>query len=226
MSNLNQDLYLVGDIHGDWDFLFKKLDHLEITNCYLLHVGDGGEGFLPEPKQERQFEHHNQCFKKRNIQYLSIRGNHSNPSYFQGQIKYSNFELLPDYTYREFNGEKYLFIGGAISIDRQIRIPDRTWWENEKFVFKPELVKKVDVLVTHSGPSWNGNNTKDGIQSWCDTDHTLWEECFEERQDHDKLIELCSPRKHYCGHFHQSSSIQVNGCVSRILDMVEIVEHR
>jgi hypothetical protein len=226
IKNLNTDIYLVGDVHGEFDTLFRKITHLEINNCYLIHVGDGGEGFLPEPKQMRQFEHYNNFFKKNNIQYLSIRGNHSNPAYFQGEIKLSNFELLPDYTYREFNGEKFLFVGGAVSIDRRVRVPNVSWWEDEAFVLKPELVEKVDVLITHSCPPWIGDFQKSGISGWCEKDPTLWEECVKEREDIAKLIELCGAKKHWSGHFHQSHFASHNGCDSRILDILEMVEHR
>ena len=226
MKNLNQDIYLVGDVHGEFDTLFRKITHLEIGNCYLIHVGDGGEGFLPEPKQTRQFEHYNNFFKKHNIQYLSIRGNHSDPAYFQGQVKLSNFELLPDYTYREFNGENFLFVGGAVSIDRRLRIPRMSWWEEETFVLKPDLVEKVDVLISHSAPYWIGDFEKSGIASWCEQDPTLWAECSKEREDIAKLIELCGCKKHYAGHFHASHFASHNGCDSRILDILEIVEHR
>lgn len=226
MKNLNQDIYIVGDTHGEWEALFRKIDHLGIGNCYLIHVGDGGEGFLTKEKQLRQFEHLNNCFKKRNIQYKSIRGNHSDPDYFQGQVKHSHFELIPDYTYREFNGEKFLFVGGAISIDRRLRVPHMSWWEDEAFVLKPELVEKVDVLITHTIPQWSGDFQKSGIVSWCEKDSTLWEEAVIERENISKLIELCQPKKHYSGHFHKSCFTSYNGCDSLILDILEIVEHR
>jgi hypothetical protein len=226
MTNLNLPTLLVGDIHSEFDTLFRKITHLEIGNCYLIHMGDGGEGFLSEPKQMRQFEHYNNFFKKHNIQYLSIRGNHSDPSYFQGQIKLSNFELIRDYSYQTFNGEKFLFVGGAVSIDRRIRVPNMSWWEDEAFVLKPELVDKVDVLITHSAPNWIGDFSKQGIAGWCEKDPTLWEECVKEREDIAKLIELCGAKKHRCGHFHQSHFSSHNGCDSRILDILEIVEHR
>lgn len=226
MNNSNTDIYLVGDVHGEFDSLFRKINDFGISDCNLIHVGDGGEGFLSEPKQMRQFEHYNNFFKKHNIQYLSIRGNHSDPIYFQGQVKHSHFELVPDYTYREFNGEKFLFVGGAVSIDRAIRVPHMSWWPNEEFVLKPELVEKVDILITHSGPSWIGPTDKKLISHYCARDATLWDECVDERKAHEKLIELCKPKKHYLGHFHMSESVEMNGCKHRLLDILEIVEHR
>jgi hypothetical protein len=101
-----------------------------------------------------------------------------------------------------------------------------SWWEDEAFVLKPELVDKVDVLITHSAPNWIGDFSKQGIAGWCEKDPTLWEECVKEREDIAKLIELCGAKKHWCGHFHQSHFASHNGCDSRILDILEIVEHR
>lgn len=226
MTNFNLPVLICGDLHGEWDALFRKLESLKLENCILIGVGDLGIGFKSPDKQHKEIEFVNNRFKKRNIQFKGCRGNHDDQGYFLGSVKLSNFELLPDYTYREFNGEKFLFVGGAVSVDRRGRVPNMSWWEDEAMVLKPELVKKVDVLITHSCPSYNGPFEKGAISGWCERDSTLWEECVEERKLHDKLIELCECKKHYCGHFHLSSDVEVNGCRSKILDILEIVEHR
>ena len=226
MENLNKydRAFVIGDHHGDWLGLYRKLDYYGIENCYLFHVGDGGEGWVDREKQIRQFEHCNNWFKSRNIYYMSIRGNHSDPAYFLGQHKYSNYELLPDYSYRIFRDKKILFVGGAVSIDRRIRTVNKNYWLGEKFILKPEEVEKCDILITHSAPSWVGKSDKDGIQSWCDKDETLWDECVKERLQHNELIELCSPEKHFAGHFHEHAVSCMNGCDSRILDIMEPYE--
>jgi hypothetical protein len=226
MTNLNLPVLLVGDTHGDWDALFRKLEYLQIEDCVLLHVGDIGIGFKSPDKQHREIELLNNRFKKRNIQFKGCRGNHDDPKYFLGSVIHSNFELIRDYSYQKFNGERFLFVGGAVSIDRRMRVPNMSWWEDEAFVLKPELVDKVDVLITHSAPQWIGDFQKSGIAGWCEKDPTLWEECVKEREDIAKLIELCGCKKHLCGHFHQSHFASHNGCDSRILDILEIVEHR
>lgn len=226
MSNLNTPVLICGDSHGEWDFLFRKLDHLKITDCRLLHVGDIGVGFKHPEKQNREILLLNDRFKKRNIFFVGIRGNHDDLEYFQGRVKHSHFELIPDYTYREFNGEKFLFVGGAVSVDRAIRVPHMSWWPDEEFVLKPELVEEVDVLITHSCPNWLGPNNKASISGYCSRDATLWDDCVKEREAHGKLIELCKPKKHYCGHMHMSETVTVNGCQSKLLDILEIVEHR
>jgi hypothetical protein len=226
MTNLDLPVCITTDHHGEWDALFRKLEHLQIEDCVLLHCGDIGIGFKSPDKQHKEIEFVNNRFKKRNIQFKGIAGNHDHREYFQGNVNLSNFELLPDYTYREFNGEKFLFVGGAVSIDRLIRVPNMSWWEDEAFILKPELVDKVDVLITHTAPNWIGDFQKSGISGWCEKDPTLWKECVKEREDIAKLIELCGAKKHRCGHFHQSHFSSHNGCDSRILDILEIVEHR
>lgn len=223
MENL---IYIIGDNHGKYDSLFGKLDQYDIKDCTLIHVGDGGEGFISPEKQLRQFELLNNRFKKRNIHYLSIRGNHSDPAYFKGQIALSNFELLPDYSVRELNGEKFLFVGGAVSIDRVYRKQDISYWSDELFVFDESKAVECDVLITHSSPTYIGPADKEGIAHWCNKDATLWDDCLTERKLHDKLFSVAKPKRSYHGHFHLYTQVEHNGCVSTILDELQIVEHR
>jgi hypothetical protein len=228
MNAINErQVLILGDNHGKYEQLFRNIDHFDIRDCVMIHVGDGGEGFMNKAKQLRQFELFNNSFKKRNIEYMSIRGNHSNPAYFDGSICYENFKLLPDYTTKIINGQKFLFVGGALSIDRKVRIMDVSYWKDEKFVYKPELVtEECDVLITHSAPTWLGPFDKDGILSWCDKDEYLWRECVQERLDISELVEKCNPQKLYCGHFHISTQMDYGGYRGRILDELELVEHR
>lgn len=226
IKNTNSIL-VVGDNHGKYDSLFNKIKSHDISDCILIHVGDGGEGFLPREKQLRQFEHLNDFFKKHNIEYLSIRGNHSDPAYFNGSINLSNFKLLPDYTTLTINDKQFLFVGGAISIDRTLRKEGISYWSDEIFKLDQSKIQRCDVLITHSAPTWNGPLEKSGIMSnFCQKDCTLWDECMEERKQHDILIKLCGASRHYCGHFHLFSVVDFDVCVSTILDELDIAEIR
>jgi Icc-related predicted phosphoesterase len=220
-------IYISGDSHGHFDVLFDRIDQYGIEDAIFISVGDNGIGFTTPKKQERQFELLNNRFKKRNIECLCVRGNHDDPFYFKGsdRVVLSNMELLEDYTYKIINGQKFLFVGGALSIDRTIRREGTSYWPDEVFVLDEHKIEECDVLITHSTPSWNGPTTKDGISYWCEKDPTLWGECMKERSDHDKLIKLCKPTKHYCGHMHMSSTNFFEGCYSRILDELEIILH-
>jgi UDP-2,3-diacylglucosamine pyrophosphatase LpxH len=223
---MNKAIFVVGDIHGKWDALFLKIKAGDIRDFVLIGVGDLGVGFKLEKQQARQFEYINTFFKSRNIDFLGIRGNHDDPAYFDGKISMSNFKLLPDYTSMTLDDKEFLFVGGAVSVDRRMRAQGISYWADEKFVLDVSKIKRCDVLITHSAPTWSGPFDKSGISGWCDRDSTLWDECVQERKDHDILLKLCGASRHYCGHFHTSSSVDFDGCVSTILDELEIGEIR
>jgi predicted phosphodiesterase len=220
-----QPVFVIGDTHGEWDELFVHLDNAYLEDCVLIHVGDIGIGFVSAEMQIRKLNASNARFKERNIMFYGIRGNHDDPAYFSGDVVFSHLELLPDYTTKTLADKKFLFVGGAISIDRTGRILNRSWWQDEEFVLRPDLITTCDVLITHTAPTWNFQTEK-ATSTWFDADPTLWDECIKERQNTDKLIELSQCRKHFCGHFHTSSFVSVNGCDSTILDICEIKEVR
>jgi len=136
--------------------------------------------------------------------------------------------LLSDYYTEVINSELIQFVGGAISIDRLYRVPGRSWWAGEKFVYEPDKVVQCDVLVTHSAPAYCGPFDKEGLASWTLKDISLWDERYAERIAHNQLIEQCGAKRHYAGHFHcKDWAVSPNGiCTSRILDIEEIYEHK
>jgi len=225
-SALNKPVYIIGDTHGFFGELYEKLDQYEIKDCTLIHVGDGGEGFVkPQAKQLRQYKHLNDFFKKREISYKSIRGNHSDPAQFDGSIKLSNFELLPDYHSEIINGEKFLFVGGAVSVDRKIRREGVSYWRDEAFVLDESKAQKCDVLITHSAPNWIGPEDFSNISGWIAKDVHLPDELTEERRLHDRLYQICQPSRAYAGHFHATYCVDFDDCHANILNILEIREH-
>jgi hypothetical protein len=226
--NYVKPVYIIGDIHGAFGRLKKKVEHLDLRGCYLICVGDLGIGFNYSAEGEvHSCNNLNDFFAERDVSFMSIRGNHDDPAFFGGAstINLSHFKLLPDYHTETLNGERFLFVGGAVSIDRGMRVEGRSWWRDEKFVYLPERVSQCDVLITHSAPSWNGPFDKDGIAGWCETDPTLWDACYKERVDTDALIVQCGAKKHYCGHFHAYHWVDFKECYSTILEIEQIKEH-
>jgi len=222
-------ILVVGDIHGEWDALFRKIDHLDLRDATLICVGDLGVGFkVSHAKEIRALQFANDFFVARDIQFLSIRGNHDNPAYFNGEIQtFSNLRLVPDYHVETINDKKFLFVGGAISIDRTIRKEGVSYWKGEVFNLDHSNLQRCDVLITHSAPTWNGPIEKNGmLANFCQKDPTLWDECMTERKQHDILLKLSGAKRHYCGHFHQFSVVDFDGCVSTILDILQIGEIR
>lgn len=227
--NNDKPIYILGDVHGQFARLRENIDKYDIRDCHVICVGDLGIGFQHPAKGELgECQKLNTFLHGRNIHFMSIRGNHDDPQYFNGpkRIELSNFRLLPDYHTETLNGERFMFVGGAVSIDRVYRIEGRSYWCNEVFVYDPDKVTDCDVLITHSAPYWNGPFDKDGLACWCEKDKTLWDECYRERREHDELIQKCGAKRHYCGHFHAYSWVDFRDCYSTILDIDQFKEHR
>jgi predicted phosphodiesterase len=225
---MNKPIYIIGDVHGKWEKMFAAINKNELSNCYLICVGDLGIGFKSSYSKEiRALEIANEFFSKRDIRFLSIRGNHDNPTYFSREIlEFTNLRLIPDYHVEFINGEKFLFVGGAISIDRCSRQEGILWWQDETLEFVSDLAVECDVLITHSAPIWLGPFDKDGIIGWGEKDQYLWRDCVKERDDIGKIVELSKPSRLYCGHFHAHYATEQNKCRGRILAELEIIEHR
>lgn len=227
---------LVGDIHGDWGTLFEKLDRLGIVGCDLICVGDAGIGFQKDRDRRHSYEAEfkqlkalNQKFHNRGIKFSTIRGNHDDPDYWKDMVSFPFFELIPDNTLREIEGQKWFFVGGALSVDKYLRLHKGwDWWSGEGMIY-PDAVPECDVLVTHNVPSYLGPNNKLGVKewlNWCDEPEKFWAELNEERKQIDQLVLETKAKTHYCGHMHVQAQVEHNGCLSKILDILEIVEHR
>lgn len=219
-------LYFVGDHHGDWENIFSIIKKYDVNNCYLFHAGDGGEGFLPEQKQLRQFDQINNFFRARNIFYKSIRGNHSDPYYFsEKRINLSHFELIQDYETAVYRDKTIQFIGGAISLDRTQRVPGVSFWENELVNFNKTKCKNVDILLTHTAPSWCfPQKFNEIVYNWALRDADLIPDLLEERAVMDEIFKLCQPSLHLYGHFHSSHTEMIEKCTHKLLDINEFWE--
>jgi hypothetical protein len=231
MKILDKDLpiYFAGDSHGNWQEVFFQISRFDIRDCYYIHVGDGGEGFAPEKQQLELFEKLNNKFKERNVQYFSIRGNHSDPSYFTGDKRtvLSNFELIEDYTVYQYGDKKIQFIGGATSIDRRGRQKNVSYWVDEGVLFQPEKCEKVDMLVTHTAPArCYPQKFNEIVYGWSKEDPALIEDLLKERNEVETLFDLCKPSVHCYGHFHSSWSEEIDGCFHKLLNICELWECR
>jgi len=218
-------ILFLGDHHGAWLYVLDIIKDNNISDCYIICVGDGGEGFISKEKQLRQFDYLNNEFKNKNIEYKSIRGNHSDPYYFQKDniIQLSNFQLIEDYTIMEYGDKKIQFIGGAISIDRTGRREGISYWEDEKVVFDKDKCQSVDILVTHTAPSWCfPQQFNEMVYGWAGEDAYLLEDLTDERTVMDEIFKLCKPSLHLYGHFHTSVTERINGCIHKLLDINEI----
>ena len=226
-KSLNKDkpIFYVGDHHGDWSQLFWYIERGKLENCYLISVGDSGIGFKPKKSQLSDINKLNKEFKKLDIVFMSIRGNHDDPSYYNGdgRIELSNFELIEDYTVMEHTNKLIQFIGGATSIDRTMRKEGVSYWSAEGLNFNKEKLQKVDILITHTTPSWCFPQTfNEMVYGWAREDAYLLEDLTDERAVMDEIFKVCQPSLHLYGHFHSSWNEKINNCAHKLLDINEI----
>ena len=226
---IHQPINVLGDHHGYIDMMFDHVDENAIRDAVILHVGDGEEGinFWHE-----HFQLFNDECAKRGLLYLGMRGNHCDPSFFDGSVDMPHFKLVPDYTRLAVDGKSWLLAGGATSIDRQDRKNGLDWWPEEKFRLRRDLAPPADVLVTHSGPRWIGpSSSNDFVDIYAQSesemnDTDLIGELETERMLHEELFRLVRPKHWYLGHFHEPQVANHQGCVIRLLTMHEMQLHR
>lgn len=127
-------VFCVGDIHGNFESIIGQIKRYDLTDSAILFCGDIAFGFnKPDYYNQIIGKIRKEC-KKRNVYILFIRGNHDDPSYFNGNLFKRGFvQTVADYTVVQFypmsDPEKtlaptfsFLCVGGATSVDRTDRI--------------------------------------------------------------------------------------------------------
>ncbi|MBO6306862.1 MAG: metallophosphoesterase [Paludibacteraceae bacterium] len=235
-----------GDIHGDFKTLVYKLCvGWKYTDTLLIVAGDCGFGFEKPGYYETIYNQVAGRLRKANNWVVFIRGNHDDPAYFaEERVKYERWRCVPDYSIIRAAGHNILVVGGAVSVDRKVRIKENeqlkqlghtqtaSCWESEAPEYKPEEIINIpadiniDTVVTHSSPSLCEPRTKDGLKAWAVYDPALIWDCAKERETMDKILACLGEHHHaverwYYGHFHSSRSEMIEGVTYRMLDILE-----
>lgn len=244
MNSVNfKKIYIMGDVHGDFmSTLSYQLGSSDLNECLIIQIGDFGLGFDHKKEDEGTLKFINRELGKKGCTCYVIRGNHDDPSFFDGTYNFSNLRLLKDYSTIQINGENFLFVGGAVSIDRTFRINRdekkvmKTYFEGEEFNLDLEKIKKIkcDVLVTHTTPTWchpiNDNGFGPLVESFIKYDKKLIDDLRKERSDMDILFgELNKSNKihtHYYGHFHESAEIFKDTCKHFLINQYNCTEYK
>lgn len=208
----NRQLLFLGDIHHEFrEIGFYIKERYKIENADIIQVGDFGAGFYKINYYNTELKRLNEILKKLNNKMYVIRGNHDDPSFFDGSWKLSNLELIPDNTVLELEDESIFCLGGAVSVDRIRRIKDGHdgYWENEKIAPDWEKIKKLRGLtgiVAHSCPDFAPPIRKSNIEFALKNDSSLLADLNEERDTLTKVfheLALTNNLSFWCyGHFH------------------------
>lgn len=221
-----KSVLFLGDTHGNYDCVKNVCKQTHKTA--IIHVGDIGLGF-------NSFNTENEILTKKILPWCQendndlflMRGNHDSKLRFV-EFRMKNFDKIhfpEDYEIVEINNKRFMFVGGAISIDRIGRVPGNSYWADENVVFERDKCQPVDVLVTHTTPSWCFPQTfGEIVYGWAREDAYLIEDLNDERAIVDEIFKLCKPSLHVYGHFHSNWSETINNCKHKLMDINEVWE--
>lgn len=241
------NLYFMGDIHFGPIQAANVIINKGIENAAVIICGDFGIGFergkLSEEREICYLFTVNSWLRKRNIHLYVIRGNHDDPYYFNSSMqlfeqKYSNIDLLPDYTIIKYKKERILCVGGAVSLDRSIRTQEINYWDNEKPVYdlkeigKKLISGKITILATHDMPSDIYDESEFGkdLLGYKNRDLSLEADVEDSRNRISKVLNRLikrnsKPSKVYYGHYHRSKTERWNDIEFNGLDICELKKY-
>ncbi len=242
-----QWLYVSGDIHGEFESLVYNIRQQHITNAVVIAAGDCGFGFEKPEHYKQEYGKLSAKLRAANLMLIMVRGNHDDPEYFEKRlIDFPRMKAIPDYSVVIAGGRNILCVGGAISLDRSMRLQEMQmaqeqgkaeepcYWRNEApFYSENELARlresgiKIDAVVTHTAPSFCYPPTKRGLDSWGEEDSCLMADVKCERQTmsmlHDQLLADKHPVRDWVyGHFHIDYTEDINNVCYTLLGIEEL----
>lgn len=210
-------IYLTGDTHGNFTRIKDFCDKMNTTKeDIMIILGDVGANFHGglTDKQRKEF------LERLPITLFCIHGNHEmrpesidtyreipwNGGTVYREDKYPSINFAKDGEVYKLDEKEVLVIGGAYSVDKQIRLL-RGWpWfpdEQPSDEIRERVERrlndigwKVDIVLSHTTPlKYEPIETFiSGMdRSRVDTSTEEWLDKIEEKLDY---------RKWYCGHFH------------------------
>lgn len=215
-------IYITGDTHGRFERVSRFCDRFETSReDILIILGDAGinfsGGFRDSGKKK--------FLESLPITLFCIHGNHEQRPYTIDTYKeklwhggtvyyeeeYPELLFAKDGEVFELHGKKAIVMGGAYSIDKEVRLMyGYGWWPDEqpsaeiKADVERQLDKlgwKVEVVLSHTTPlKYEPVEVflKGIDQSTVDKSTEIWLDGIEDRLDYGKW---------YCGHYHTKKKI-------------------
>jgi hypothetical protein len=204
---------LAGDTHGRMEQVRYLIGVAIDKGCTrIVQVGDFGYWPHMEPFHERV----NSAAMKAGIDWYWLDGNHENFDALEEAVDVNAAEpqqmlarlwYLPRGCTWEWDGCRFMALGGAYSIDRHHRLPGHSWWEQE--LLTREQVERamdrgpVDVLLTHDAP--------EGVCPIVTSDYKGDEISRGNRKAVSAVVEAVTPRLVTHGHYHHRYSAKIPG---------------
>lgn len=203
MNSIMSKVRIIGDVHGKYAEFYNIASN---GNLPIIQLGDFGYDY-------KILEHYHPDLLK------IIFGNHE---HHLERFKWPHF--LNSYGEIEFNGLKFFYVGGAFSIDWQIRQSNyfgghwpQTWWQEEQLsydqlnaAYKLYEQIKPDLVITHEPirtvAKIIGND--DFLRNWGFDPKTFTTRTGEALEE---MFEIHKPSMWISGHMHKSWRRNVSG---------------
>lgn len=221
---------LVGDVHGDKDFLGSCFFVAEAKGANrILQLGDfgwawprmkltkkqWGERYEPVPQYELE-KLAEKLVQRFGIPLYAIDGNHEN----HDELDHDADEFVPKgdgvfYVPRglawEWDDKRWLSMGGAYSIDLRNRTPGVSWWPEEtpcwEQIDRANKRGKVDVVVSHDAP-WGVDVPGEHAAGKVIHRPSRWT-----RKGLASILDACQPQFWFHGHHHVRYTADLGSCL-------------
>lgn len=195
-----------GDWHGNTRYAIKALRHARKNNAdVVIHTGDLGafpdSGFISAINDEAE---------RLGIQILFVDGNHENHEWLNNQPidedgvrrLFTRVWHLPRGFRWSWDGVSFLALGGAMSVDRDLRTEGVDWWPEETIsdldILRSTQGGEVDVMVTHDCPL----NVDVPLSGGLGLSHEIIQEANINREAISHVMSKVNPRYLFHGHMH------------------------
>ena len=223
-------IIVTGDIHGYWGHLNTVINKKNPDKLVIC----GDFGYWPHFHKSKEFHKRgvpwNQYgVKNPKTEIYWIDGNHENHEAIAAMVAEDGREhpikmygfsgdvyYMPRCITMELNGYNCLFIGGAVSIDKDSRVEGVSWWRNEELSYSDYLnlpEESIDVVFSHTVPTCAFSKMPDITQflsaKFQDSSCRVLEEALHKYK----------PKQWFFGHFHKQYQFELEGCKFIGLDM-------
>jgi Icc-related predicted phosphoesterase len=201
---LTKRFLFLGDSHGDLPYVASAVKRARLHGAEIIQLGDFG--FIwPGVTRIKQLS---EILVEHGVTLRFVDGNHEDHPQLRKHVKTCTGVMIaprviyqPRGSVHEYeDGTRFLFCGGAPSIDEESRVVGKSWWPEEvittaEFEHALSATGPIHVLVTHDAPGYPPGFSAKG---------TLRYQALQKlsMQRVDALIKRHQPKLHVHGHWH------------------------
>lgn len=216
-----QRVLLAGDWHGNTRWARAVIDLIpELLpgekNPVILHAGDFG--MWPGGTGAWYLKNVMKALAEHNAELWFVDGNHEWHDRLD-ELRWGhqddepvrvtrNIVWLPRGHRWTWHGRTWLGVGGAVSVDKKVRVPGVSWWQQEELtasqVWEIGHAGPADVMLTHDCPDGVPLDLPRPAPSWWDLETADWHRAFL-----GGLVREVKPKWLIHGHYHLAHQTDV-----------------